>query len=78
MIRDITLGQYFPAESRIHKLDPRVKIIMALVFIVALFLVKDFIGFAMAAFALAVVIAVSKVPFGFLVRGLKPILIIII
>ena len=78
MIRDITLGQYFPTESRIHRLDPRVKIIMTLVFIVALFLVKDFIGFAISALALAIVIAVSKVPFGFLVRGLKPILIIII
>lgn len=78
MIRDITLGQYFPEESSIHKLDPRVKIIMALVFIVALFLVKDFIGFAIAATTLAIVIALSKVPFGFLVRGLKPILIIII
>ena len=78
MIRDITLGQYFPEESSIHKLDPRVKIIMALVFIVALFLVKDFIGFAIAAITLAIVIALSKVPFGFLVRGLKPILIIII
>ncbi|MDX9888799.1 MAG: energy-coupling factor transporter transmembrane component T [Anaerovoracaceae bacterium] len=78
MIRDITLGQYFPEESPIHKLDPRVKIIMALVFIVALFLVKDFIGFAIAATSMAIVIALSKVPFGFLVRGLKPILIIII
>lgn len=78
MIRDITLGQYFPTESKIHSLDPRVKIIMTLVFIVALFLVKDFIGFAIASLALAIVIAVSKVPFGFLVRGLKPILIIII
>lgn len=78
MIRDITLGQYFPEESRIHRLDPRVKIIIALVFIIALFLVKDFIGFAIATFALAIVITMSKVPFGFLVRGLKPILIIII
>ncbi len=78
MIRDITLGQYFPGESGIHRLDPRVKIIIALTFIVALFLVKDFIGFAIAVMALGVVIARSKVPLRFILKGLKPIFIIIV
>ena len=78
MIRDITLGQYFPGESWVHKLDPRVKIIATLLFIIELFLVNDFIGFAIAAVVLGVLIAVSKVPFSFIVRGLKPIIIILL
>ena len=78
MIRDITLGQYFPGESVIHRLDPRVKIIATLLFIIELFIVDNFIGFAIAAVYLAVIIAVSKVPLGFIVRGLKPIIIILL
>ena len=78
MLRDITLGQYFPGESWVHKLDPRVKIIATLLFIIELFLVNDFIGFAIAAVVLAVLIAVSKVPINFIVRGLKPIIIILL
>ena len=78
MIRDITLGQYFPGESGIHKLDPRVKIILCLVYLVALFLVKDFIGFLFAILTLACVIAVSKVPVNYILKGLKPIFLIII
>ena len=78
MIRDITLGQYFPGESRIHKLDPRVKIIATLLFIIELFIVDNFIGFAIAAAALGAVIIISKVPLGFIMRGLKPILIILL
>lgn len=78
MIRDITLGQYFPGKSPIHKLDPRVKIIATLLFIVELFIVDNFIGFAMAAVALGVVIGLSKVPISYILRGLKPILIILI
>ena len=78
MIRDITLGQYYAAPSAIHKLDPRVKIIATLLFIVEVFLVNDFIGFAVPACALAAAVAVSRVPLNFILRGLKPILLIII
>ena len=78
MIRDITLGQYYPGESWVHKLDPRVKIIATLLFIIELFIVNDFIGFAISAVVLAVLIAVSGVPLGFILRGLKPILIILL
>ena len=77
MIRDITLGQYFPGDSVIHRLDPRVKIIATLMFIIELFIVDNFIGFAIAAVCLGLVIAVSKVPLSFILRGLKPILIIL-
>ena len=78
MIRDITIGQYFAGNSVIHRLDPRVKIIATLLFIIELFIVDNFMGFAIAAICLGTVIAVSKVPFSFIVRGLKPIIIILL
>lgn len=77
MIRDITLGQYYPGSSWVHKLDPRIKIIATLLYIVALFVVHDFIGFAIAFVALAAIIAISKVPLRFILKGLKPVFIII-
>lgn len=78
MIRDITLGQYYSGESVIHRLDSRVKIIATILFIAELFIVDDFIGFGICALLLAVSVTISKVPFGFIMRGLKPIIIIII
>lgn len=78
MLRDITLGQYYPGNSVVHRLDPRVKIIATMAFIVALFVVKSFLGFAISFLALAAVIAVSKVPVKYILRGLKPIFLIII
>ncbi len=77
MIRDITLGQYYPGSSYIHRLDPRVKIMATLLYIVALFVVDDFIGFGIAFIGLAVTIAISKVPLKFILRGLKPVFLII-
>lgn len=78
MIRDITIGQYFPGNSVIHRLDPRVKIIATLQFIIELFIVDNFLGFAVAGVCLGIVIAVSGVPLGYIVRGLKPIIIILL
>lgn len=78
MIRDITLGQYFPSESWAHRLDPRVKIIATIVYIAALFVVNDFVGLALSVVALGIVIAISKVPLSFMVKGLKPIFLIIL
>ena len=77
MIRDITLGQYYPGNSVIHRLDPRVKIMATLLYIVALFVVKDFTGFIVAALLLETVIIMAKVPRRYIWRGLKPVLIII-
>lgn len=77
MIRDITLGQYYPGNSWIHKLDPRIKIIATLLYIAALFVVHDFIGFAISFLALAVIIAVSGVPLKFIFKGLRPVFLII-
>lgn len=78
MLRDITLGQYFPGNSWVHSLDARIKIITTIVYIVALFIVDNFYGFIISAAALAAVIAVSKVPLKFILRGLKPVFLIII
>ena len=78
MIRDITLGQYYPGESWIHKLDPRTKIIGTFVFLVALFLVKDFWGFLVAVAGLGLVIGISRVPLNFILKGLKPVFLIIL
>lgn len=77
MLRDITLGQYYPGESWIHRLDPRIKIVATLIYVVALFIINDFVGFIIALGALALVIIISKVPLGFILRGLKPIFLII-
>ena len=78
MIRDITLGQYYPGKSVIHRLDARTKIIATLVYIVSLFIVNNFWGFLIAGVGLAVVIALSTVPVKFIFRGLTAIFIIII
>ena len=77
MIRDITLGQYYPADSILHKLDPRVKLVTTLVFLTALFLVSSLWGYLAATLFLAWVIRLSKVPFKFMIRGLKAIIMIL-
>ena len=78
MITDITIGQYFPSDSPLHRLDARVKLVITLLYIVSLFLIKSFIGYAFVNIALAIVIQVSKVPFKFMVKGLKSLVFIII
>lgn len=78
MLRDITLGQYYPGDSRIHRLDPRVKILATFAYIISLFLVKDFFGFLTVIGFLAIVVTFSKVPMKFIVKGLKPIFMIIL
>ena len=78
MITDITIGQYFPSDSPLHRLDARVKLVITLLYIVSLFLIKSFIGYAFVIIALAIVIKVSKVPFKFMAKGLKSLVFIII
>ena len=77
MIRDITLGQYYPADSILHKLDPRVKLVGTIRFLVALFLINSWVGYVVATVFLIAMIRLSKVPFRFIVRGLKTIFIIL-
>ncbi len=77
-VRDITLGQYFPGESCIHRLDPRVKIVCTFVYLISLFVVKSFSAFLLCILFLGTVIALSKIPFKFISKGLKPVIFLII
>lgn len=78
MLRDITLGQYYQTESVIHKLDPRVKLTATICFIISLFVVKSWVGYAVAAVFLAVMIKLSNVPFKYMVKGMKSIVFILL
>ena len=78
MLRDITLGQYYQTESILHKMDPRVKLGGTILYIISLFCFKNFIGYLLAALFLAIVIKLSKVPFKFMVKGMKAIVFLLI
>lgn len=78
MIRDITIGQYYPTNSIIHQLDPRVKLIATFAYIVSLFLFHSLVGYMAVILFLATVIQLSKVPIGFIIRGLKAIVVILL
>lgn len=78
MIRDITIGQYYPAESVVHKLDPRVKLVGTMVFLISLFLFESFSGYIIATVFLASVIKLSKVPLKFMLKGLKAVFILLL
>lgn len=78
MIRNITFGQYYACESPIHRLDPRVKIVATFVYMIVIFFVKDLIGYGLVTAALSAVIAVAEVPLRFIVRGLRPIAVILV
>ena len=78
MIRDITIGQYYPAESPIHRMDARLKLLITFIFIVTLFFVNTFVGYVFVIASMGLVIKTSKVPLKFMLRGLKSIVIIIL
>ncbi len=78
MIRDITIGQYYPENSIIHRLDPRVKLFGTLIFIVSLFLSVELEIYIIAALFLTMSIIISRVPFKFIFKGLKPILLLLV
>ena len=78
MLKDITLGQYFPGNTVAHKLDPRTKILLVVLYITALFTAGSFLAYGLMAVVLAVCVRVSKVGVKALVRGLKPVLFIIL
>lgn len=77
MIRDITIGQYYPSNSKLHHLDPRVKITCTLLYLISLFLFKSILGYAVATLFLVGVIKLSKVPVKFIAKGLKPIVMLL-
>lgn len=77
MIRDITIGQFYPANSILHRLDPRVKIMCTLLFLISLFCFRNIWGFVIATLFLASVIYLSKVPFRFIVKGLRAVIMLL-
>ena len=78
MIRDITIGQYYPADSPIHRMDARLKLTITFLFIVTLFMVNTFVGYVFVIASMGLVIKASKVPLKFMLKGLKSIVIIIL
>ena len=78
MLKDITLGQYFPGNSPIHRLDPRTKLIMLIVYIVALFVAKSWISYGVMLAFLLYVIRISAIPPKSIIRGMKPIVMILV
>lgn len=77
MLKEITIGQYYQTESPIHRLDPRVKLIATFAYIISLFVVHSWTGYLIAAVAVAIVIAASHVPFGYIMRGMKAVMMIL-
>ena len=77
-IKDITLGQYYPGDSVVHKLDPRTKLIGTILFLVSLFVVKNFTGLLFCGICLAILVKISGVPFKYMARGLKAVMFLIV
>ena len=77
-MRDITIGQYYPADSVLHRLDPRVKLLGTFAFLISLFVGKGIVAYAVATVFLATLIKLSKVPFKMIIKGLKAIIIILL
>lgn len=78
MLKDITLGQYFPGDTVIHRLDPRCKILLVLGYIVLIFCIQNFFGYLVLGLFVLGCIMISKVPFTFVLKGLKPILVFVV
>ena len=77
-LKDITLGQYFPGHSLIHRFDPRGKIIFTVIYIVAIFLCNSLLSYGVALAVLLILIAISKVPFQSFRKGMKPVIFLVI
>lgn len=78
MLKDITVGQYFPGDTIVHKLDPRIKILAVIFFIIALFFIQDFYPYIFIFLFIAAVIRVSKIPAKVVIKGLKPVMFLIL
>ncbi|MEI3405575.1 MAG: hypothetical protein V8Q79_03090 [Christensenellales bacterium] len=78
MLNDITLGQYFPGDSAIHRMDPRMKLILTILYIVGVFCVGNLPGYAIALLFLYIVVRISGIKFSYLLKGIKPLRFIII
>lgn len=78
MIKDITIGQYYPADSIVHRLDPRVKLAGTFLFIISLFIFKSFYGYIAVALFFAGIIKVSRVPFSYIMKGMKAVVVLLV
>ena len=78
MLKDVTLGQFFPGNSVIHKMDPRTKLIFLIVYIVALFTASDWISYLCVLAFLVTAIAISQIPLKSIVRGMKPLVLVLV
>ena len=78
MLKDITIGQYLPGDSIVHKIDPRVKISVSFIFIVTLFIINNFIGYIPSFLFIVFSVLISKISFKYILKGLKPILVILL
>lgn len=78
MLKDVTMGQYFPGNSPIHRLDPRTKILFLIVYIVALFCAVKWVSYAVVFVFLAIAIAMSRIPLKSILSGMKPLVVILI
>lgn len=74
---EMTIGQYYPADSFVHKLDPRTKIMLTLLYILFIFMVKSAVGYVVAFLFLVTAIVFSKIPVSYILKGLKPIAFIV-
>ncbi len=78
MFRDITIGQYYPIDSFLHRLDPRTKLFATMIFIISLFISQSYLNYILATIFLAIAIFLSNVPIKFMLKGLKAILFLLI
>jgi len=78
MISDITMGQFFPGDSLVHRLDPRTKLVMVILYIAALFTAKSYVSYIVMAAFLIISVRISTIKFKMLFKGLKPLIIVIV
>ncbi len=78
LIKSITIGQYLPGKSPLHRLDPRLKIIALIIYIIAIFFIRTFTGFGVAFIFTGFLLLLAKLPLGYVIRGLKPVLFLVV
>ncbi len=78
MLKDITIGQYIPGDTKVHNLDPRIKIIITFVFIASLFFINKFYGYIFVLAFIAIATIISRIQIKYLFKGLKPLIVIIL
>lgn len=78
MLRDITIGQYYPVDSKLHRLDPRVKIVSVFLYLISLFVFSSFAGYIVVTGFLVFILILSRVPLSYMLKGLKPIIFLLL